>query len=158
MKKMKKYDMGGLAEAGDNAGFEKMMREMEASSYEKKRKPLPADDISPESKVPRPNLIDRAKGALGAVKDEYMRGVKNVGQTLGIAKDENQYIKTPQGERMANSDLAKGARNYVRMYKEGVGMKDKNDKYEYKKGGSVSSASKRADGCAVKGKTKGKMV
>ena len=27
-----------------------------------------------------------------------------------------------------------------------------------KKGGSVSSASKRADGCAVKGKTKGKIV
>jgi hypothetical protein len=27
-----------------------------------------------------------------------------------------------------------------------------------KEGGSVSSASKRADGCAVKGKTKGKMV
>ena len=29
---------------------------------------------------------------------------------------------------------------------------------EYKKGGKVSSASKRADGCAIKGKTKGKMV
>ena len=28
----------------------------------------------------------------------------------------------------------------------------------YKSGGSVSSASKRADGCAVKGKTKGRMV
>ena len=28
----------------------------------------------------------------------------------------------------------------------------------YAKGGSVSSASKRADGCAVKGKTKGKFV
>ena len=28
----------------------------------------------------------------------------------------------------------------------------------YKKGGSVSSASKRADGCATKGKTKGKMI
>jgi hypothetical protein len=28
----------------------------------------------------------------------------------------------------------------------------------YKKGGKVSSASKRADGCAVKGKTKGRMV
>ncbi len=27
-----------------------------------------------------------------------------------------------------------------------------------KKGGSVSSASKRADGCAVKGKTKGRMI
>jgi hypothetical protein len=28
----------------------------------------------------------------------------------------------------------------------------------YKKGGSVSSASKRADGCCVKGKTRGKIV
>ena len=27
-----------------------------------------------------------------------------------------------------------------------------------KKGGKVSSASKRADGCAIKGKTKGRMV
>ena len=31
-------------------------------------------------------------------------------------------------------------------------------KFNYKKGGKVSSASKRADGCAVRGKTKGKMV
>ena len=30
--------------------------------------------------------------------------------------------------------------------------------FNMKKGGSVSSASKRADGCAVKGKTKGKMI
>ena len=29
---------------------------------------------------------------------------------------------------------------------------------EYKKGGKVSSASKRADGCATKGKTKGRFV
>jgi hypothetical protein len=28
----------------------------------------------------------------------------------------------------------------------------------FKKGGSVSSASKRADGCAIRGKTKGRMV
>jgi hypothetical protein len=28
----------------------------------------------------------------------------------------------------------------------------------YKKGGNVSTASKRADGCAVKGKTRGRMV
>ena len=28
----------------------------------------------------------------------------------------------------------------------------------YKSGGKVSSASKRADGCAMRGKTKGKMV
>jgi len=31
-------------------------------------------------------------------------------------------------------------------------------KYGMKKGGTVSSASSRADGCAMRGKTKGKMV
>ena len=34
--------------------------------------------------------------------------------------------------------------------------KDKPD--NFKKGGSVSSVSKRADGCCIKGKTKGRMV
>jgi hypothetical protein len=29
---------------------------------------------------------------------------------------------------------------------------------EFKSGGAVSSASKRADGCAIKGKTRGRMV
>jgi len=38
--------------------------------------------------------------------------------------------------------------------KVGMGM----TKNKYKKGGKVSSCSKRADGCAVKGKTKGRMV
>jgi len=35
-------------------------------------------------------------------------------------------------------------------------MKPSTD-YEYKAGGKVSSASKRADGCAIRGKTKGKL-
>jgi len=38
--------------------------------------------------------------------------------------------------------------------KVGKGMTKNN----YKKGGKVSSCSKRADGCAVKGKTKGRMI
>jgi hypothetical protein len=103
-------------------------------------------------------IVDTLKNAGAAAGDEIMRGVRRVGQDLGIAEDPNKYKKTPQGESIANSDAAKGARNYVRMYKEGIGMKSKNDDYEYKKGGKVSSASKRADGCCVKGKTRGKMV
>jgi len=35
---------------------------------------------------------------------------------------------------------------------------DKQEGRGMKKGGKVSSASKRADGCAIKGKTKGRMV
>ena len=35
---------------------------------------------------------------------------------------------------------------------------NKGEDAEYKKGGKVSSASSRADGCATKGKTKGRMI
>jgi hypothetical protein len=149
MKKMKKFADGGLSQAGLEAGLEKMMREMEASSYEKKKKPLPADDISSESKIPRPNLTDRAKGALGAVKDEYMRGVKRIGQDLGIAKDENQY------EDKARMESIRQAVKRGSEYKKGGKVKSTSS---YKSGGKVSSASKRGDGCAVKGKTKGRMI
>lgn len=103
-------------------------------------------------------IVDTLKNAGATAGDEIMRGVRRVGQDLGIAEDPNKYKKTPQGEAIANSDAAKGARNYVRMYKEGIGMKSKNDDYEYKKGGKVGSASKRADGIAKRGKTRGKIV
>jgi hypothetical protein len=46
----------------------------------------------------------------------------------------------------AASDLEKGM------------MGNRLKKPNYKKGGKVSSASSRADGCAVKGKTKGRML
>jgi len=39
-----------------------------------------------------------------------------------------------------------------------MGMKRGGKVKKYAKGGSVSSASKRADGCAIKGKTRGRMV
>jgi hypothetical protein len=40
----------------------------------------------------------------------------------------------------------------------GSGKESLSKERNYKKGGSVSSASKRGDGCAIKGKTKGRMV
>ena len=56
-------------------------------------------------------------------------------------------------QKMAKRDMEKvseAARNYEN---------EEGQTYSpYKKGGSVGSASKRADGCAVRGKTRGKMV
>lgn len=40
----------------------------------------------------------------------------------------------------------------------GIGKMNRDITKNYKKGGNVSTASKRADGCAIKGKTKGKFV
>jgi hypothetical protein len=47
-------------------------------------------------------------------------------------------------------------KNVERKYNTGETTNAAGD--SYKKGGKVSSASKRADGCAVRGKTKGRMV
>ena len=41
--------------------------------------------------------------------------------------------------------------------KEDVSEKESSSENSYKRGGKVSSASKRADGCAIRGKTKGKL-
>ena len=92
--------------------------------------------------------------------DEEM-GTSGGTKKVSDAKLKNLLKANPVGETelsdISESGAAKGLRNYGRMYKQGLGMKPSTD-YEYKKGGKVSSASKRADGCCVKGKTKGRMV
>jgi hypothetical protein len=88
-------------------------------------------------------------------------------------KEDQAQAKLKEEERKENeaprkavsdfaSDMMKGLRNYGRLYKEGLGMKP-DTPYEKKKGGAVKmakggSASSRADGCAMRGKTRGKMV
>lgn len=55
-------------------------------------------------------------------------------------------------EALRAKNAAEGRTPGVRRMKKGGCAK------KMAKGGSVSSASKRADGCATKGKTKGKMI
>jgi hypothetical protein len=52
------------------------------------------------------------------------------------------------------ADYTSNQLNLMPEYKKGGAIKAK----KYAKGGSVSSASKRADGCATKGKTKGRII
>jgi len=62
------------------------------------------------------------------------------------------YVKG-KAKDLSESDFAKGMRNYGRLYKEGLGMKP-DTPYEKKKGGVIKSASARADGIAIRGKTR----
>lgn len=105
--------------------------------------------------------LDRAR------QDDMIRKEKAARATAAAAeKVENEaprqmvmdavdYLKG-KVQDLSESDFAKGARNYGRMYKEGLGMKPETP-YEKKKGGVIRSASARADGCAQRGKTRGKM-
>lgn len=72
---------------------------------------------------------------------EEEKGFKTKYKTIDqMTEEEKKVLNKPMGKK-------KGG-------KVGMGMTKNN----YKKGGKVSSCSKRADGCAIKGKTKGRMV
>ena len=75
------------------------------------------------------------------------RGLRAAKDYLMGTEDQNKAA----AERMKARDEANPNSSLTKMNKTlGYGG--------YKKGGSVSSASRRADGCAIKGKTKGRMV
>ncbi len=108
---------------------------------------------------------DRVKDAVDAIKkyqDAADRRYKYQTSVLGFLND---YAMTPTYEKMVNK--AEGEmKNKARVAKLSKGKESlmeqisskMNEPKKMRKGGSVGSASKRADGCAVRGKTKGRMV
>ena len=81
--------------------------------------------------------------AVPGLRDQVMNAVDNV--TSGSNKSRDEKIKALEAEVAAG----KKTQQQAAMESRSTGMK---------KGGMVSSASKRADGCCVKGKTKGKVL
>ena len=131
--KKRKYADGGLADALD----EKMGKDM-ASPYDPAKKKLPSESISPIEKAPRANLVDRVTEA---VKGAGQRLKENVMGT----KEQNEAAEARE-KAQAKADPNSNQAKFRRM----MGKKD-----EFKSGGAVrSSASKRADGCAIRGKTR----
>jgi hypothetical protein len=103
-------------------------------------------------------LFPDDKAKLKAVDQEKVDKAKS-------RKAEGEYFKDqrqPKSPLIANAELAKmkaitgGGYGGGDLEKGMMGGRMK--KPTYKKGGVVSSASKRADGCAIKGKTKGRMI
>lgn len=99
-------------------------------------------------------------------KDPGKAAVINMSDEAKSKAAEGQYFKdqrTPRSPLVAEAELAKMKEilNKPKGGSTGMGGGGGDTKFlkpKYKAGGSVSSASKRADGCAVKGKTRGKMV
>jgi hypothetical protein len=83
--------------------------------------------------------------------EKYMQDPETVGGKFdaymrNLVKEKNRSIEEGN-ERLKNERRQK-------QYE----YQDKQEGRAMKSGGKVSSASKRADGCAIKGKTKGRMV
>jgi hypothetical protein len=98
------------------------------------------------------DLIPRAGRMIKEKLDEDLTGGAYVGNQLNVGKD--------RGSRLGRLSKEDSDMLMKQDAKSGMNRNPKMGGMNFKKGGSVkaSSASKRADGCAIKGKTRGKMV
>jgi hypothetical protein len=104
--------------------------------------------------IGRPDVISRQLGPMSGGVGTGLGGV-----FAGTLNNEPEPIRRPIGQIMPprvprGIGSSIGALGGLRA----AGMKKGGAVKKMAKGGSVSSASKRADGCAVKGKTKGRFV
>jgi hypothetical protein len=85
-------------------------------------------------------------------KGMFGKGLSNLADSgMGMLVPMSYLAQSQRDKRKRKEDRAG-------MSESGEGMRKGGKVKKMAKGGSVSSASKRADGCATKGKTKGKMV
>ena len=111
-----------------------------------KKLPNPMDDLTPRQNLPSredSKEVAAQRRAEEAAAAERRRRTASREATSSDAKLE-QAVKDK--ERAMKDKQSQDA--YERVKRQPM----------FKRGGSVSSASKRADGCAVKGKTKGRFV
>jgi hypothetical protein len=93
------------------------------------------------------------------MKKSMKQDLEAIGKTYADSARELGGVASELGSRAVDkakelgAGVAKEARNYGRSYKEGLGMKPETP-YEKKKGGVIKSASARADGIAIRGKTR----
>ena len=94
-------------------------------------------------------------GAIGASKLADKLGFTQEKEYKGKTKEE---IQMKNGLKDVDSEENPGLSKLPEAVRNKMGYKRSGGKVSYKSGGKVSSASKRADGCAMRGKTRGKMV
>ena len=149
-KKMKRYNEGDVVELesktgrNENIGDDVRARAMAAmaarESGEEEKK------AAPKKAAPKKEAVYSPKSQPESDREEnsaFMRQFRK-DEAKAKAKDEPSFLKG-----------TKGFKNIGEAFK---AMRRSAGITSYKSGGSVSSASKRADGCAIKGKTKGRMV
>ena len=153
-KKIKRYNEGDVVELesktgrNENIGDDVRARAMaamaakESGAEEKKAAPKAEPKAAPKKK----DAVYSPKSQPESDREENSAFMKQFrkDEAKAKAKDEPSFLKG-----------TKGFKNLGEAFK---AMRRSAGITSYKSGGSVSSASKRADGCATKGKTKGRMV
>ena len=117
------------------------------ADYARKRQQRLAEEAVSGREIGRKKGASRQDTAAirGGVLGTPAAYVERAGQYIGDKFDDADAYLSEKLGMDTRANFKKGVRQ---------GLKDEG----YKKGGKVSSASSRADGCAVKGKTRGTMI
>ena len=119
----------------------------------------PIEPVDPSSKVgDGKSFIERMERGMKNDDPEIKRQFaekleKYVNEGKQLDKERNEYKRN-----LGTSPVQSGGGSGPALGDIEKMMSSKIKKPTYKSGGKVSSASKRADGCAMRGKMKGKMV
>jgi len=162
MKKVKRFQKGGYEDTDDYKNLI-LAADREAVEYEGEKIAKPLREAAEAAKAEPMKMASfgeafkEARGR-GDKTFEYMG--KKYTTEMAKPKSKSKVLAGPrvtdtgdESERLSKrrpSPIQKSAPSKVRF-----GMADMSN---YKKGGKVSSASARADGCAQRGKTRGRMV
>lgn len=151
-RKFKRYDGGGITE-GENANIEDDVR-ARAMKFMQEREQDPAMfEAEPEVEtMVEKKTKSKPKGS--AKVSETVKSVEVSKPEPAKKMDILEEAKENARRRAAGSKVVRDAKNARASYGRGPGL----SALKMAKGGSVGSASRRADGMATKGKTKGRMV
>jgi hypothetical protein len=118
--------------------------------------------VMPQEEKDRLAKLEKNQGLINVSPEDYIPGV---GMVKGILKKGVEKLMKPRMKTYSMSEFEamtpKLSKPPVpRLGRENLklGMKKGGAVKKMASGGKVSSASKRADGCAIKGKTRGRMV
>ena len=116
-------------------------------------------DIDRQQNEEDKDLLPRAGRMLKDKIDEDLTGGAYVGSRLNMPSN-TRLGKISAGDTalLNKYDASKEGQTAKIERRYGIPSSTKDNRMGMKKGGSVSSASKRADGCAIRGKTRGRMV
>jgi hypothetical protein len=104
------------------------------------------------------DLIPRAGRKLAEFAGKAISAGKRLGSSMASQEGSDKAKLERVGLKEGSADYELGLKTLEKNRKKLPSEMTKKSPYEMKAGGKVSSASKRADGCAIKGKTRGRMV
>lgn len=105
--------------------------------------------------------MNKALGPMAGIMPRMAGSAQKKNARRAAAEDEIMAMRQADFNAKRNAAAGMGARPMVEdimVAQEGPAMRKGGKVKKMAKGGKVSSASKRGDGCATKGKTKGKFV